>query len=182
MAKKERPPDIVIAQDTREQQPYDFSHYPVGVEKICLPFGDYSLLYPDLREILTIERKSIDDFVNCCGNDRPRFEREMIALRGYKYGYLVGEFSWQDVLTHSYRSQTHPHSVIGSVAKWQRWGIKFAFLENREVATYYVVSLLKNIAVAEIAIAGSHCRQYSQDIEIPIPTGITDRNLDLIIP
>lgn len=182
MAQKRKKPVMKIAQDTREKRPYDFSKYPVEVLEMSLPFGDYSLCDPDLREILTIERKSIDDFTNCCGNDRPRFEREMIALRGYKYGYLVGEFSWQDVLTHSYRSQIHPHSVIGSVAKWQRWGIKFAFLENREVATYYVVSLLKNIAVAEIAIARAHCIQYSQDIEIPIPTGITDRNLDLIIP
>ena len=168
---KIKPQDIVIGQDTREQMPYNFSLFDVVVEKVALPYGDYTLLYPDLRQTLIVERKSIDDFTQCCGNWRDRFERELLALRGYKYAYVVGEFSYLQILGHCYKSKIHPHSVIGSIAKWQNWGIKFAFLENRDVAIYYVLSLFRNIAEAETKLAESHCQQYSQPTNIP--TAIT---------
>jgi len=103
-----------------------------------------------------------------------------LALRGYKYAYVVGEFSYLQILGHCYKSKIHPHSVIGSIAKWQNWGIKFAFLENRDVAIYYVLSLFRNIAEAETKLAESRCQQYRQPINIP--TVITQPKPSYFIP
>lgn len=164
---KNKPMDIVIAQDTREKKPYDFSFYDLKVELVGLPYGDYTLLYPDLRNILVIERKSIDDLANCCGNDRERFERELLALRGYRHAYVIGEFSLSQVIGCCYKSQIHPHSIIGSIAKWQSWGIRFVFLENRTIATYYVASLFRNLANQITNQAKNCCEQFQSPFPIP---------------
>lgn len=166
--------DIVIGQDTQEQHPYDFKPYEkygITVEKVNMPYGDYTLLYPDLSRDLTIERKSIDDFVKCCSHDRARFERELMALRGFKYAYVAGEFSMLDVERHLYRSKTRTNSVLGSITTWQCcWHVGFLFLETRELAAYCIASFFRFLAEHETGLAKSHCMKFSEPL--PVPEGL----------
>jgi ERCC4-type nuclease len=144
---------IVAVVDTREQTPLDLVKYGLAVEVATLAYGDYSLLNPDLRHEVAIERKSLPDFVACCGRERERFERELIALRGYRYAYIVGEFGLRDILGHEYRSQISPNAVLSSIARWQTWGIHFLFCDTHEGASYVVAKILCFLAESVVELA-----------------------------
>jgi DNA excision repair protein ERCC-4 len=134
---------IVVIQDTREKTPLDLACYGLTVEVDTLMYGDYTLRNPNLMRDLIIERKSLADFVACCGRDRERFEKEVVALRGYRNAYLVGEFGLRDILGQNYRSQINPNAVLSSIARWQTYGIHFLFCDTHEGASYITAKLLQ---------------------------------------
>lgn len=146
---------IIALQDTREQDPLDLEKYGLTVEVATLPYGDYTLKYPDLQREVIIERKSLPDFVACCGRERERFDRELVALRGYRLAYVVGEFGLRDILGHEYRSQISPNAVLSSIAKWETWGIRFVFCDTHEGASYIVAKMLYFIGARVIELASS---------------------------
>lgn len=145
MAKKKR--KIVIAADTREQLPYDFFSYDnVEVRRTTLQHGDYTVVYPKLWPHLCIERKSLDDFASSCGRDRKRFERELLAMRGYKYAVVVIEAHYTDLLGGYYHSQITPESLAGTVARWNGRGIQFHFAGSRTHAEKFVYNYCMSVA------------------------------------
>jgi len=60
-----------ILVDTREQTPWSFPKTE-QVERAGLTTGDYSLA--GLEGLVAIERKSLEDFVSCCGKGRERWK------------------------------------------------------------------------------------------------------------
>lgn len=133
---------IVVIQDTREQQPLDLEKYGLAVEVEGLPFGDYSIKWPNLLDRFVIERKSLADFAACCGRERDRFERELTALRGYEMPYVVCEFDLAQILSHEYRSQINPNSLLSSIAKWATWKINFLFCSHAAGASYIAAKII----------------------------------------
>ena len=71
-----KPDQVVAIIDTREQAPLDLS--PLRSEAGTLATGDYSV--KGLVNVVAIERKSLTDLLGCIGQDRERFDREVIRL------------------------------------------------------------------------------------------------------
>ena len=148
---------IVVVQDTREQTPLALAEYGLSVVVEKLDFGDYSIKYPDLRGSFVIERKSLADFVACCGVERDRFERELTALRGFAHPYVVGEFGLRDILGHTYRSKINPKSVMSTIAKWAGEGINFLFCDSPQGASYIAAKLIQFRAEQSLRQAACAC-------------------------
>ena len=89
--------DITAIIDTREQLPLDLESHGLKIVYEALSFGDYSLHYPRLSDHICIERKSLQDFVACCGKERKRFFRELLAMRGYRYKAIVIEAEFEEI-------------------------------------------------------------------------------------
>lgn len=119
--------------DTREQYPLELTKFvPEIKEEVgTLDHGDYSLAYPDMRFDVCIERKSLDDFVQSMTREHRRFQKELLALRGYKYGMLVIESEFSDIMGGRYRSMVNPNAVMGFIAYWMgTQKIPFFFLQT----------------------------------------------------
>ena len=128
-----RLPTVVI--DSREQAPLPITrltHVRAG-----LATGDYSVL--GLEDTVAIERKSLDDLAQCCGNDRDRFERELQRMMAYRVRALVIEGTVEDINMRCYRSQIEPKCITGSLLAWRvRYGIEPHFFRERDVAARWV--------------------------------------------
>ena len=129
--------------DTREQLPLRLEDFGLETRRDALAWGDYSIV--GLEKLVALERKSIDDFTTCCGNERGRFEREILALRGYPVKAIICEFKFSDVLEHRYRSKIEPASVIGSIERWMIMGIPFIMAETHAGAAWIVAGMLKKV-------------------------------------
>src|SRR5262245_3217902 len=100
---------VTVVVDTREQRPWAFSDR-VWAVRSKLDVGDYSI--KGLEKRVTIERKSLDEFVRCCSCERTRFIRELDRLHKYKFSVIVVEASWPDVVAHAYRSTAAPDEIL----------------------------------------------------------------------
>ena len=122
--------DLTVIIDTREQMPWDMS--PMVCETGTLSVGDYSL--KGLESIVAIERKSIDDFVMCCGVERERFQRELDRLRGWPVSAVVIEASWADLQLGQWRSKLTPKQVQSSFCAWIAQGHKMVLGKSHDEA------------------------------------------------
>ena len=104
--------ELTILIDTREQRPFRFAP-DTPTRRACLPVGDYTIL--GLEDRITIERKSLGDLLGSLTHDRPRFLRELEAMRRFQFAALMVEASWSDILLRRYRAQVHPNAVLGSL-------------------------------------------------------------------
>ncbi len=93
--------------DSREQTPWDLS--PMTMETNGLNVGDYSIR--GLESIVAIERKSLVDFVACCGSERERFQKELDRLRGWPVSAIVIEANWADLELGQWRSKLSAKQV-----------------------------------------------------------------------
>lgn len=131
MARKElEPGDVTAIVDTREQLPYNLAPMKMHVEG--LDTGDYSVL--GLERFVSVERKSLDDFVGCCGSGRERFESECQRLMAYPAKMIIIEASWEDLRKGNWRSQIGIASVTGSAIGWMEKGIPITFAGSRQSA------------------------------------------------
>lgn len=104
----------VVIVDTREQTPLEFNIGLVTTERGTLTVGDYALKGDEGG--LVIERKSLPDLLNCLGNDRQRFMREMRELRRCDNPILLVESTWAEIKAGNYEYSTiHKNSVMGSL-------------------------------------------------------------------
>lgn len=109
----------VVIVDTREQTPLEFNLGLVTAERGTLTVGDYALKGDEGG--LVIERKSLPDLLNCLGNDRKRFMREMRELRRCDCPILLVECTMQEIKEGNYKySKIHKNSVRGSLYKLVR--------------------------------------------------------------
>lgn len=131
--------------DTREQLPFLFQgarYEGVTTERLALQAGDYSLA--GLTDKIAIERKSIDDLVNCLGRERERFTRELQRGAAYDFFAVLVEADWQSLAKGEYKSRFNPHSACQSVAALMaRYGVPFVFAGSRKAAEYIAWSLLR---------------------------------------
>lgn len=123
-----KPEQLTAIIDTREQEPYDLA--PMGAASGTLPTGDYSV--QGLEDVLSLERKSLSDFVSCCGPGRERFTAELLRMRAYRYRAVVIEAHWSEIAAGSYRSKIAPASVMSSIAAWAgRYNVPFMLCGDR---------------------------------------------------
>ncbi len=124
--------------DTREQLPYQFE---TDAEPGKLDVGDYSIMGGE--SLVAVERKTVDDLVQCLTTERDRFERELYRGRSLDYFALVIEASLSDLANGRYKSQAHPKAMIQSLLTFSvRYGLPIFFAENRGYGARVTESLL----------------------------------------
>ena len=132
---------ITVVVDTREQEPYSFDSDKVSAVRKALPAGDYSLV--GLEERVAVERKSLTDFVSTVIRGRKRFHRELEKLSAYESACVVVECNFRDLVDGRYRSDAHPHALIGTVASIVvDFGVPVFFCSDRQAACRFVEEYL----------------------------------------
>jgi len=129
--------------DTREQLPLTLEYSPGQVlpsQPGKLYTGDYSI--KGLEHHIAIERKSLDDLTACIGNERERFEKELLRLRSYPVRALVIESSWAMIEAGAYRSRVHPSSAVGSLCGWIADGLPVIMADDHKRAGVIVARML----------------------------------------
>jgi hypothetical protein len=116
--------------DRREKAPYSFTGFstdiiqgnkPLRVLKrvVDLLSGDYSLA--GLQDEIAVERKSLDDLFHTLGQERDRFQRELIRLSSLTFAAVVVEAEWSTILNNPPEgSRLPPKVVFRSVITWQQ--------------------------------------------------------------
>ena len=130
--------------DTREQEPFTFRHerFAVTAEQGTLTVGDYSLV--GLTDRVAVERKSLPDLVQCLGNERERFERELARGAALDAFAVVCEASWLELSRGQYRSRLNPHAACQSVLAFTgRYRVPFLFAGGRGAAEYMTWGFLR---------------------------------------
>jgi len=139
MSKIESQKAVVII-DTREQLPYNFA---LESTRAALKTGDYSLA--GLESVVSIERKSLDDFIGCITAGRDRFEKELCRADSLERFWVVIEASLTSIESGLYRSKVNPESVLGTLAAWSnRHKVCFMFADNRKSGQKLTERLLKH--------------------------------------
>ncbi len=136
---------IEILIDTREQLPWEFKGYKTSQK--ALKTGDYSLKFLDtyFDDDIILERKTLDDFVGCCGIHRERFERELERSMEIPHFFIIIEGSWKEIEMGNYHSKINPNSVIGSILSWQiKYGCHILLTENRTRAKRLAIKIFEN--------------------------------------
>lgn len=133
---------LKIVIDTREQTPLVFPAEEAVTELGTLKFGDYSLA--GMTDWIAIERKSLPDLVGCVGRERDRFEKEVIALRGFMYKAVVVEADLPKIEAGKWRGDILPQHVLGTIASWRiKYKIDFIYANSPELASREVLRLLR---------------------------------------
>lgn len=121
--------DFTVLIDSREQKPYQFQglkadaaqqHCPLHVEWewATLKSGDYSIQRHETNGI-TIERKSLADLYNSCGQGRDRFEREHQRMAEFHFAAVVIEADMRMILrTPPKHSKLKPKTVYRTMLSW----------------------------------------------------------------
>ena len=137
---------MVIIIDTREQQPFSFSKWEVSTMRATLETGDYSLM--GFEDRAAIERKSLDDLISCfIGDNRTRFEKELIRGRRLDLFSVVVEATLEDIAQGRFKSQMKPQAALQTLAAFNvRHGTPFMFCGSRAGAEYMTHSLLSKYA------------------------------------
>jgi ERCC4-type nuclease len=105
-----------------------------------LATGDYSV--QGLENIVAVERKSLGDLLGCIGQNRERFDREVIRLLAYPVRAIVVEACWADLERGEWRSQITSSAAIGSVLGWIAQGVPIIMAGDHPRAGRYVSRLL----------------------------------------
>jgi len=132
------PEQLTAVIDTREQLPLDLGD--MQVIRGTLPTGDYSIA--GLENYVAIERKSEADLLNCIGQERERFDREVMRLLAYPVRALVVESSWQQIEAGKWRSKITPSQALGSVLGWIAQGLPVVMAHSHERASQLVSRML----------------------------------------
>lgn len=145
---------VGILADTREQKwehvRWALENDGCRVERGKLDQGDYTAFVPmsafpgfqdvpglySLQDEVVIERKAnLDEIAGNFTTGRDRFEREFIRAKskGIKVYLLIENASWADILSHNYRSQLSPKSLMGSLLSWQaKYNVTIVFCRPEE--------------------------------------------------
>ena len=133
-----KPELVTVIVDSREQLAWDVS--PLRSEIGTLAAGDYSIR--GLENVIALERKSLADFVSCCGNERERFEKEVQRLLSYPARAIVIEASWSDLERGEWRSKISAKSVVTSAVGWISVGCPVVLIGGREQAETFAKRFL----------------------------------------
>lgn len=137
------PAPLGIVVDQNETLPQHRGYRFPGEIVQNLDCADYSAR--DFIDVLRIERKSLPDFLNCCGGRRDEFERgTLAAMHAYEHRYLLLEFTLADLARGAWdRPRVHPSSAIGSVFGWSvRYGVQPIFAGDAAHARAAVIRIV----------------------------------------
>lgn len=132
----------VLVIDTNEPKPSPWEQYfTLSTYRAGLPLGDYSLA--GSHDLVSIERKTVDDLIGCLCGSRKRFTRELQAAGRIKDFCVIVEGRYGDILGGRYYSDMTPQSAWGSIiALQERYRIPFYFAESAEIAARLAESIL----------------------------------------
>jgi len=133
-----RPEDVTFIIDTREQLP--LSLRPFKTETASLTTGDYSVR--GLEHLISVERKSLSDFVQCVGRERSRFERELQRLKGFRFGAVCVEASFGSLEAGLWNGRITPQQAMGSFLSWSANYCQFLLAGDRDGAEKAVAGFL----------------------------------------
>ena len=138
------PADLIIVIDSREpgvSHPWE-SYFTRETVRTALPTGDFSL--PGCADWIAIERKTLDDLVQCLCSSRERFIRELQRAARIKDFVVIVESHYSDVLRGNFRSAMTPKSAWESIVAFQmRFGIPFLFAGSAEIGATLCESILR---------------------------------------
>lgn len=141
-----KPEILTVLIDSREQCGYSLA--PMKTEVVTLATGDYSIC--GLQDLVCLERKTLPDFIACCGPERKRFEAELHRMMGYRFRCVVIEAGMDDIFHHRYRSRIEPASVMGSIASWcGRYNVPFMLCGDRQGGQEFSIRFLMGAARTE---------------------------------
>ena len=141
---KPDPPQILLIEDTREQQGYS-NLFQTPCIREALPVGDYSIA--GLQDRIGIERKSLPDLLSSLTHQRERFERELAKARPYHFFCVIVEASARDILEGRFDlSCANPRAIWESVAAFTIRYCPFVFAGDRPTAARMTESLLLKFA------------------------------------
>lgn len=137
---------FTVCVDTREQAALHFLNIDpwsiIPLLHVVLTTGDYSIRGFESR--ITIERKSISDFLGSITAGRERFEREFERMSAMEFAAVVVEGELAEVLEYASEStKVLPKSIVGTVDAWRiRYGVHFIFCMSRRHAERQTFGLL----------------------------------------
>ena len=135
-----------IVCDQREKLPYTFTgpqYEGVEVERGTLVTGDYSL--HGFEDVVSCERKSLNDLIKSMTTSRDRFERELARGQALRAFAVVIEGSFLDLRDGNYGPRMWPKAACQSVlALSQRYRVAFLFAGNRAGGEYAVHGFLRH--------------------------------------
>lgn len=138
-----------VLRDTKEQQGWFFSEtsYCDGTVEIKLPTGDYTLR--GYETLLTIERKgSSGEFAHNVVENR--FERELKRMEDFAHGFMVLEFTMDDLVN-------FPRNSGIPIHLWPKLRIKSYFLVKRFIEFQMQYK-------TKIILAGTHGKDVASSI------------------
>ena len=106
---------MIVLVDSREQAPWTFEGQGMTLQTARLDTGDYSL--PGLEHSVTIERKSLDDWVGTVMRSRGRFYRELERMRAYRFRAVIIEAGVREIMAGRYKSGARPSAVLGFISE-----------------------------------------------------------------
>jgi ERCC4-type nuclease len=122
---------FIIVIDSREQTPWEFPK--TSTTRGSLTTGDYSI--KGLEQLVTVERKSLQDLVGCVGSGRERFKRELHRMRGYKAKAVIIEAALPQIEQGKWRGKVTPAAVLGSINSWRhRFDVEFIYTSSEKTA------------------------------------------------
>ena len=134
----------VIIIDTREQEPYAFDPDTTEIRHKALAVGDYSL--DGFEDMVCIERKSLQDYVQSVIKQRDRFLREVNKLSEIPHCCIVVECDLSDVMGKRYRSGAHPNSVLGATLSLMiDHQVPVCFCSDRQLAKVFTETYLRRV-------------------------------------
>lgn len=118
---------FTIIVDAREKNPFRFiglradakdKKRPLAVrtKTAMLPTGDYSILGYEDR--VCIERKSLADLYNTLGQNRDRFEREVVRMTSMEFAAIVVEADYNGMSEQPSYSRLTPKHVFRTMWAW----------------------------------------------------------------
>ena len=134
------PDGFVMVQDTREQLPlWQTGEYEWIIEK-GLKSGDYSI--NGMENIITIERKSIEDLYGSFGGGRKRFERLKARMMKMAWAGLMIEGTEDEVYTPQFYSTMGVNQIYHAISSWEVDGIYVHYAGSKDRARDWIMSRL----------------------------------------
>lgn len=143
-------PKPVVLVDTREQKPFPLhANHPNwigGERRATLKTGDYSV--EGMESLLSLERKSLADVVNCTVAHRERFIAGCSRLARFKWKAILIEATLEDIKggfgPFNIPSDVHPNAVCGTLdAIEAKFGIPIIYTSSlQQLATERAASWL----------------------------------------
>ena len=147
---------MVIIQDTREKEPFNFVFYGCETSIATLKTGDYTI--EGYEDVLSVERKkSPSELATNLGKYRERFENELERMRDFEYKYIVCEFSEEELRGFPYNAKI-PNRIkkyIRMNGKYMKkklyeyqdtYGVEVIFCDGKEEAQDRVMQIFLEVA------------------------------------
>jgi DNA excision repair protein ERCC-4 len=133
-------PKITLTIDTREPWPHPWAPLLPETQLVqaTLETGDIALAGAETGAV--VERKTLSDFLACIGQERARFDKELLRARYVTAFCIVVESTLVEALHRP--SGLHPAAIVGSIAAWTRRGFPVVFAGSPRLAADFTFRYL----------------------------------------